>query len=257
MAITAAILDHLKSQALGVLQTNDLGCSTKPAPELYPHQWNWDSAFIAMGLAHHDPARAQMEIRSLLAGQWRNGMIPHIIFNRKVNSYFPGPEWWDVALCEAASLNPLTSGITQPPLLAWAASQIYKHSPNKSRVQQFLGSIYDQLVESFRFFRENRVVDDTGLVCIIHPWESGLDNAPNWDLALGHISSDLNIGLQRTDTTLIPGSERPTETDYQRYLALVELFKQHGYSQARIMDTCPFLVQPVMFNALLYRDDVS
>jgi glycogen debranching enzyme len=254
MAIASAPLNRLKSRALGVLRANDLGRSTKPAPKLYPHQWNWDSAFIAMGLAHHDPPRAQMEIRSLLAGQWSNGMIPHIIFNRDADSYSPGPEWWNVGVSEDAPQTVLTSGITQPPLMAWAAYKIYTHSPDKSVARLFLAEIHDQLVASYQFFRDHRVVDNTGLVCIIHPWESGLDNAPNWDLALEHVSFAPNIGFQRTDTTLIPGSERPTETDYHRYLSLVELFKSHQYSQARIVETCPFLVQPVMFNALLYRD---
>ena len=38
--------------ATDVLQRNGVKSWTKPAPSLYPHQWSWDSAFIALGLAH-------------------------------------------------------------------------------------------------------------------------------------------------------------------------------------------------------------
>jgi hypothetical protein len=223
MFISTAQLDHLKARAVSVLHANDLGSTTRPAPELYPHQWNWDSAFIAMGLAHIDLPRAQIEIRSLLSGQWKNGMIPHIIFNREADSYYPGPEWWDIELSDEAPDTILTSGITQPPVLAWAAHKIFIKSPNKAGALQFLDSIYDQLAESHLFFRTNRVVDDSGLVCIIHPWESGLDNTPIWDPVLERIAAEPDTGATRTDVALIPDQERPTELDYSRYTSLVRL----------------------------------
>jgi len=254
MSISTATLDRVKTQAIAVLRANDLGFATKPAPELYPHQWNWDSAFIAMGLSHVDSPRAQVEIRSLLSGQWKDGMIPHIIFNREAVSYYPGPDFWDIRLSEDAPDTTLTSGITQPPVLAWSAYQIYINSQEKERVLQFLEAIYDHLAKSFRFFRMNRVVDDSGLVCIIHPWESGLDNAPIWDPALERIPAEPDTDVPRTDVTLIPDQERPTGLDYYRYMFLVSLFKKCDYSQVRILQECPFLIQPVMFNALLNRD---
>ncbi|MBA3472306.1 MAG: hypothetical protein H0T57_03610 [Rubrobacter sp.] len=44
--------EGLAARAGAVLRKNDMGGWTKAAPELYPHQWSWDSAFIALGLAH-------------------------------------------------------------------------------------------------------------------------------------------------------------------------------------------------------------
>jgi hypothetical protein len=76
------LLDHLTS----VLKQNDRGGWTVPAADLYPHQWLWDSGFIAIGLRHIDIARAQMELTSLLRGQWSNGMIPHMIFSTGVTT---------------------------------------------------------------------------------------------------------------------------------------------------------------------------
>ena len=75
--------DPLWAAAIEVLRRNDLGGWTKPAPRLYPHQWSWDSAFIALGLAHHDLDRALRELESLFEAQWTDGRVPHIVFNPK------------------------------------------------------------------------------------------------------------------------------------------------------------------------------
>src|SRR3954462_8217554 len=67
-------------KAKAVLKQNDRVDYTVPAPDLYPHQWLWDSCFIAIGLRHLDLERAKSELVSLLRGQWHNGMLPNIIF---------------------------------------------------------------------------------------------------------------------------------------------------------------------------------
>jgi hypothetical protein len=48
----------LAARARQVLRQNDMGDWTRAAPNLYPHQWSWDSAFIAIGLAHLSTRRA-------------------------------------------------------------------------------------------------------------------------------------------------------------------------------------------------------
>ena len=50
---------ELLAGAREVLAANWLGRSTVPASGLYPHQWSWDSAFIAIGLSWIDQERAQ------------------------------------------------------------------------------------------------------------------------------------------------------------------------------------------------------
>src|SRR4051812_16888990 len=114
---------QLRSEALAVLEANDLGEWTRPAPRLYPHQWSWDSAFIALGLARVNPDRALRELTSLVRGQWQDGRIPHIIYNAAVapEAYFPDAARWACAdVSPAASTSPLTSGICQPPVHALA-----------------------------------------------------------------------------------------------------------------------------------------
>src|SRR5689334_7834508 len=71
----------LLKKAQNVLDKNWLGYSTIPSPVLYPHQWSWDSAFIAIGNSYFNTNRAIQEIKTLFNAQWKNGMVPHIVFN--------------------------------------------------------------------------------------------------------------------------------------------------------------------------------
>ena len=119
-------LKYLVNTSKNILEENQFGKATKPAPGLYPHQWNWDSCFIAIGVSHYDEERAQQEIKSLVDAQWSNGMISHIIFNNESESYFPGPEYWQSGISKYAPFNFQTSGITQPPIISYAALKVYK-----------------------------------------------------------------------------------------------------------------------------------
>src|SRR3990172_8767980 len=115
-------------RAQAALRENDAGVFTKPGPRQYPHQWNWDSAVIALGLAHYDLPRALTEIRSLISGQWRDGMIPHVVYHITPSDYFPDPAFWQIENSPDAPPVP-TSGITQPPLLATVIREIHRRTP--------------------------------------------------------------------------------------------------------------------------------
>jgi hypothetical protein len=54
------------ARAVEVLRRNDTGLFVKPGPRVYPFQWNWDSALVAIGLARVDPERGRSEVRSRL-----------------------------------------------------------------------------------------------------------------------------------------------------------------------------------------------
>ena len=121
----------LTEKAKEVLIANDIdGYSTKPCPKLYPHQWLWDSCFIAIGYSHFNIERAKNEIRGVLMGQWDNGMIPHMRFNKEVKDYHPSPSTWGIPV------DKLTSGITQPPMIAPVVWEIYKKDKDKKGKQQ-------------------------------------------------------------------------------------------------------------------------
>src|SRR5215208_5049924 len=82
--------DTLLADACRILELNWSGSSTVPSRSLYPHQWSWDAAFIAIGRSWLDQSRAERELESLFAAQWANGMLPHIVFNPALpaGSYF-------------------------------------------------------------------------------------------------------------------------------------------------------------------------
>src|SRR6478672_5460633 len=119
--------DGLAQRALEVLEANWRGTSTVPSPALYPHQWSWDSACIAIGYSHWDQQRAQAELRGLFAGQWADGLLPHIRFAPEAR-YFPGPEFWQTHLSPLAPRDPETSGIVQPPVHATAVWKVFLHA---------------------------------------------------------------------------------------------------------------------------------
>ena len=117
-------MDELAKRAIEVLHGNDRGTWTRPSPRLYPHQWSWDAAFVAMGWAQLDPLRGIAELWSLLKAQWSTGMVPQIRFdlNVGVGAYEPGPNAWGTAL--HAPPGTATSGICQPPVHAIALARI-------------------------------------------------------------------------------------------------------------------------------------
>ena len=101
---------------------------TRPAEGIYPLQWNLDSSFAAYGYSHYDVPRAIIELRSLFKGQWSNGFLPHIIFHKKVEHYFPNEDFWDSKnVTDKSPRDVGTSGISQPPIVAIGRS-VAQHS---------------------------------------------------------------------------------------------------------------------------------
>ena len=162
-----------------VLKNNDHeGRYTIPAHGLYPHQWLWDSCFIAIGVSNYDVKRAQQEIKSLFRGQWSNGMMPHIILNQNFANQ-PDREFWRSYVSPFAPDNVATSGITQPPLLAEAVVRIGQKMTKIER-RSWYASVYPKLLKYHQWFYNERDPHHQGLVLQVHPWETGLDNTPPW-----------------------------------------------------------------------------
>lgn len=250
--------DDLASRAAQILRENDRGGWTKAAPELYPHQWSWDAAFVAIGWAHVDTSRAFTELESLFSAQWASGMVPHIVFDPEAAeaSYFPGPSRWDCRISVAApDSGPRTSGICQPPVHAIALGQIWAKAsdePAAEPARRRLAALFPQVLRWHRYLMTRRDPERSGLVTIYHPWESGSDNSPRWDTALAavRVGNDLPP-FRRRDTRHVGSAERPTDEEYARYLWLVEVLKRCEYDDEAIYGAHPFLVKDVFFSALL------
>jgi glycogen debranching enzyme len=242
----AALTEH----ALAVLRANDTGAFFKPSQRLYPFQWNWDSAFIVIGLASVDPVRARAEVRSLLAGQWTDGMVPHIVFHPQPVEYSPGAELWESSACDGAPAVP-TSGITQPPVLATAVRVLHEADPDRP----FLEDVLPRIEAWHAWFHRDRMVD--GLVAVLHPWESA-DNAPRFDVALERLDIEGITAPTRSDRGQIDASERPSDVEYRQYVALVRALREAGYRPSTPLDA-PFAYIDLPLNAILAvaEDDLA
>jgi glycogen debranching enzyme len=242
--------DRLLREAVRVLLRNWHGYATVPSRSLYPHQWSWDSAFIALGLQHISVARAATELLSLFGAQWADGRIPQIAFNPAVpdDAYFPGPSVWRSSAIDGHP--PIaTSGIIQPPLHAVAAASIVRQLGDQEL--GFAERAYPCLVDQNAYIRDRRTLDG-GLAVLVHPWETGLDNSPAWDHPLAAVPADLSLfeTYTRRDVAHAGAGERPTDQDYARYIRLMLRYRDHGYDDDWVRTEAEFLVVDPAFNAL-------
>ncbi|HVD50570.1 MAG TPA: hypothetical protein VNB51_00890 [Candidatus Udaeobacter sp.] len=234
---------------MAVLARNDVGGWTKPAPRLYPHQWSWDTAFIAIGLAHTEPGRALGELEHLFSAQWGDGRVPHIVFDPNARDYRPGPDLWaSAAVSELAPRAVATSGIIQPPVHAIAVWRLLEVASSEA-IRVRVAVLYPKLLAWHRYLAERRDPEGSGLITIYHPWE-GTDNSPRWDAALARIPVGAIPPYARTDVSVVSADERPTTAEYDRYVWLVALLRDAGYDDVKIQRTHPFLIKDVQKSAV-------
>ena len=247
----------LSERAAQVLSDNHTGSMTKAAPGLYPHQWSWDAAFIALGWATVNVATAARELDSLFAGQWRNGMVPHIVFDPHDDGYFPGPDSWACATASPdAPKGVLTSGLCQPPVHAIAASAIYaagqSSAATRSSTRRWLEALYPRLLAWHRYLGDVRRDERTGLMAIIHGWESGTDNSPRWDRPYARVvAGNMDAFVRRDIDHVGDRAQRPDDRDYRRYIWLLEEAKRSGYDARKVRAHGSFVVGDVLFTAIL------
>lgn len=138
-------------------------------PDKWPHRymWLWDSAFNSLGVQHLDPELGMDCIRAVLTKQKLDGFIPHTMA--------PDPKH--------------DSNMTQPPVLAWAAWELYSLNPNRD----FLREVYPKLKKYLEWDLSHMDRMQTGLL----QWQfsgpdSGMDNSPRFDDGPDFDAVDLN-----------------------------------------------------------------
>ncbi|MFI2757723.1 MGH1-like glycoside hydrolase domain-containing protein [Streptomyces echinatus] len=254
----------LRAGAARVLEANWTGGSTVPSRSLYPHQWSWDSAFIAIGLRHVSPLRAQTELETLFTAQWADGRVPHIVFNPSVplDAYFPSPDFWRSSTAGRTAGAPRTvqtSGIVQPPVHALAAWLVHRADPALSRSRGFLARMYPRLAAWHRYLLHRRDLGGAGLAGVVHPWEQGMDNSPCWDAPLARIAPAAARSFHRADLDHGAPGDRPTDLDYGRYVRLAADYRDGGYRDGpggrHGGGGGEFAVEDPAFNALLIASE--
>ncbi|WEX74153.1 neutral trehalase [Sinorhizobium numidicum] len=234
-------IDHAKR----ILVANDRGGYTVPTDRLYPFQWNWDSAFVAMGFALYDIDRAYRELERLTEGQWADGMIPHIVFHQPSDTYFPGPDVW-----RTKHTIP-TSGITQPPVFAIALRKVHERAGKHAEARTL--PLYEAALKWHRWWYSARDPERTGLVALHHPWESGSDNSPAWDVALARVPTTTVTPVMRKDTGHVNADMRPRDEDYKRFIHLLDTYAACGWNPAKQWEEAPFKIAEIQTTAILLK----
>lgn len=245
-------MNDLRARAEQVLRDNDRDGFTVPTDSLYPFQWLWDAGFTALGWATFSEPRAWQELETLFQGQWSDGMLPHIVFHKPEPAYFPGADVW------GTTHDPPTSGITQPPVIATVVSHLIRTARDVALAERTARGLYPKMLAFHRWLHRARDPQNTGLVCILHPWEAGTDNSPMWDAALSRVPVDPNLSpYTRRDTGHVDPSQRPHQHQYDRYLSLVKAFRDAAYDPEQVWQTSAFRVADVGFNAILHRANLD
>lgn len=136
-----------------------------PNLEVYPFQWLWDSCFHAIVWAHLGYAdHATRELRHLFRCQDSSGFVPHIDYEADPTRH---ADFWG---------RTGSSSITQPPMYGHALAELHRRDVAVDR------TLLECATAGLRFLLDRRSRDaTTGLVTIVHPWESGADDSPRWD----------------------------------------------------------------------------
>ncbi|HEU5062130.1 MAG TPA: hypothetical protein VFT79_03130 [Solirubrobacterales bacterium] len=151
---------------------------TEPSPGRYPWQWYWDSCFAAIVWRRFEPARARLELESLLAAQRPDGFVGHTIFWRSHVSLLR-LLFYNVARRKTDQTESI-----QPPLLAWAW-RIAVGDPNEE----------PRIAKQMDWLSQNRDLEGDGLIWIVQPDESGLDASPKFEEAWGRRANGLGFPL--------------------------------------------------------------
>ncbi len=255
--------ENIIEQAIAVLAENDRGDYTVPAHGLYPHQWLWDSCFIAIGMRHYDVERAQQEIVSLLRGQWSNGMLPNMILSQNKTSKH-SPEMWRSQLSPFAPDNVATSGITQPPMIAEAILQIGEKLPVSER-RSWYQKVFPAVLAYHQWIYNERDPHKEGLALQVHPWETGLDNTPPWMYELHqhllpfwirvvrYTKLDTFLTVFRKDRKYALPGERLSTIDGLALYSVQRRLRRKNYDINKILTHSMLAIEDLNFNCILIR----
>jgi len=183
---------------------------TRPSPGHYPWQWFWDSCFAAMVWRRFDELKARTELETLLAAQRDDGFIGHTIF------WGGPPTGFRRITYNVLSRNDAMTSSIQPPVLAWAwriAVGDPAEVPGIARQHEWLAA--------------NRDLDGDGLIWLVQPDESGLDDSPQFD------------PIWRSRCHSLPG-----------FVLLVRRNRRLGYDMRRIVQAGGPVCCEVMTNVL-------
>jgi putative isomerase len=206
-------------RAAWVLAANTVRLRPEPATAAvvpskmgYAALWQWDSCFHAIGLRHLDAAMARDQLRLAVRWQLPDGMLPDVVHDDGVLASSADMEETDKArslhhIGRRSGSGPpgfLVAPLTKPPVTALAAWKLHQADPDPS----FLAELYPAIVRSQRWWFERSRPREAALPIYLHPYSSGIDDSPLWDLGMPVVTPDLPayLALQADHLALMAGA---------------------------------------------------
>lgn len=180
--------------------------------------WHWDSCFHAIAWRHVDRSRARAELRTVLRSGRPDGFLPHTVF-------WDAPAGWRRAPLYATRglLGDWRTETVGPPLLPFAWAIVADASGDED--PGFGAEALPALGRHLDWLARERDPDGDGLLTIILPDESGLDDSPKYAPVYGRLAHDR------------PG-----------YWLLVDRARREGWDSRRIIERYDHHVEDVWFN---------
>ncbi len=147
-----------------------------PSKLRYVGVWQWDAYFHALAYRHVNMSLAQNQLRIFMDHQREDGMLPDAVHDEGIVTHLP---------------YPVDSDVTKPPLAAWTSWKLYQLQPDL----EFLNEVYEPIERCVNWWVQKNDLDANGLCEYQHPYSSGLDDSPLWDLGMPVESPDLNSYL--------------------------------------------------------------
>lgn len=168
-----------------------------PSVERYPFQWFWDSCFHAVVLSRLDPERAAIELRSLLTNQHPDGFVSHVTFWQR--------ERYEEALADYIIRwrSPWLSDSMQPPILAEATALVARRGGG----QRFLREVLPAVRAFYDWCHDVRDPDGDGLIVVLDPDETGMDQSPSFDAYRG-IETPTSEAFAASRRSVAAGADR-------------------------------------------------
>jgi hypothetical protein len=189
-------------------------------------------------------------------------MLPNIIFANE--GYGSHINLWRSWVNPFAPSDVSTSGITQPPMLAEAVLKIgqsLKIAERRSWYKEMLPA----LIRYHEWLYADRDPHHEGLIVLLHPYESGLDNSPHWiselhkhsmpgwiDL-IERLRLDNVVNLFRRDTKHVPPGQRMSNIEALAYWAAIHRLRRKAYNSEALISRSLFAVEDLAFNCIFLR----
>lgn len=191
--------------------------------------WSWDSWKHAVGAARFDPSLAASVVESMFDYQRADGMIPDCIFYN--NPEDGGGNW--------------NERNTKPPLASWAVWEVYQAGGDR----EFLARMFPKLTAYHDWWYTTRDHDGNGVAeygATVHEandsdtaiieaaaWESGMDNAPRFDVDKGVAVVENTAGGQASGYSISQESVDLNSYLYAEKLVLADVAEELGSTEAQ------------------------